>query len=64
MLFFQRYGGKERPNDITPEEVTSRLKPDPKGLYPYYVPMQKPVGVLVFRIEDVPLSVGQSKALS
>ncbi|MBR4098773.1 MAG: ATP-binding cassette domain-containing protein [Clostridium sp.] len=51
--FFRTYSKDADPSSITEEYVKSRLSPSDDPQFPYYLPVEMPVGLLTFHTKDL-----------
>lgn len=54
VLFFQTYSCDIQPEIITEENIRAKLIEDPKGRFPYYLPVEKQMGLIVVQTTDIP----------
>lgn len=54
VLFFQTYSRDDHPEMITEDDIREQLIEDPKGRYPYYLPAEKKLGLIVIHTDDIP----------
>lgn len=54
VLFFQTYSRDDHPEMITAEHIRGQLIEDPAGRYPYYLPAEKQLGLIVIFTDDIP----------
>ncbi len=54
VLFFQTYSRDDHPEMITEEHIREQLIEDPAGRYPYYLPAEKQLGLIMIYTDDIP----------